>query len=37
MEREERERSFRACVFMNTWKELVFSDEEKGHIQGKYY
>ena len=21
---------------MNTWKELVFSDEEKGHIQGKY-
>ena len=28
------------CVFMNTWKELqsvVFSDEEKGHIQGKYY
>ena len=29
----------RECVFMNTWKELVFSfsDEEKGHIQGKYY
>ena len=39
-QRRKRRGSFetrRECVFMNTWKELVFSDEEKGHIQEKYY